>query len=124
MFSARLAHRIDIDMSAPSQDAVGGVVTQWVPWLEGEPASVEPLRGQELWAAAQVQSKLSVRIRIRWRPGVLTTMRVRHRVSVDSPAVERVYAIEQVIHVNERRRELQLMCVERESDGWRTAHGA
>ena len=47
-------------------------------------------------------SAVETRIRLRYRPGVVSSMRVIHG--------DTVYGIEAVIHVKSARRELQLMC--------------
>lgn len=67
-------------------------------------ASIEPLRGRELFAADAVQSKVSVRIRIRYRAGVTAAMRVVRGSTV--------YNIEAVINPRAANVELELMCSE------------
>jgi len=68
-------------------------------------AEISPLSGRELIAAQAVQSKVSTRIRIRWRPGIVPSMRVRHRATV--------YAIEAVVPDPESGREwLTLLCTD------------
>ncbi len=42
-------------------------------------AQIMPISGGELIAAAAVQSKVTTRIRIRYRPGITAAMRVIHR---------------------------------------------
>ena len=62
----------------------------------------EPLAGREYIAAGAMVSAVETRIRLRYRPGVVSSMRVIHG--------DTVYGIEAVIHVKSARRELQLMC--------------
>lgn len=50
-------------------DAVGMMVS----------AAIEPLSGRDLIAAQAAQSEVSTRVTIRYRPGIVPTMRVRHR---------------------------------------------
>lgn len=45
-------------------------------------ASIEPLSTREFIAAASNQSKVSARIVIRYRPGVVTSMRILHRSKI------------------------------------------
>lgn len=118
MLTARLRHWITIQRPEPARGAAGGETITWVDWASMH-AAVEPLRGQELFAASQVQSKLSVRIRVRYIAGITTKMRVKHVIDESSPEVARYYGIEDVVHIEERRREIQLMCAEREANGWR-----
>lgn len=67
-------------------------------------ASVEPLRGREFFDAERVQSEISHRVRMRYRSGMSSKLRVL--------LGSRVLQIEVVIDVEERHRELQLMCRE------------
>lgn len=67
-------------------------------------ASVEPLRGRELFDAEQVQSEISHRVRVRYSGSVTP----QNRLLFGS----RVLEIQAVINVNERNREMQLMCKE------------
>lgn len=98
-----LRHRITLQELVTGQDEAGQPVDMWqdvaTVW-----ASVEPLRGTEYWAAAQVQAERTVRIRIRYRPGIRPDMRVLY--------AGRVFNIQSIIDPEERHRELQLMCKE------------
>lgn len=96
-------HRVTIQELREGQDEAGQPFQEWqdvaTVW-----ASVEPLRGTEYWAAAQVQAERTVRIRIRYRPGIRPDMRVLY--------TGRVFNIQSIIDPEERHRELQLMCRE------------
>lgn len=70
------------------------------PWY----ANIEPLSGREYWRAAQVQSDVTHMISGRWVEGVTPQMKVRHGT--------RIFNILSAINVNERNREMQLMCKE------------
>lgn len=52
-------------------------------------ASIEPLSTRDFIAASAVQSEVTARIVIRYRPGITTDMRILHR--------DKVYAIEGVL---------------------------
>jgi SPP1 family predicted phage head-tail adaptor len=67
-------------------------------------ASIEPLNGREFFAAQQVNAEVTARIRLRYLPGVTRQMQVKFG--------SRTFAIESVINVEERNRELQLMVKE------------
>ncbi len=54
----------------------------WVPVWENVAASVEPLSARDLIAAQAGQSEVSGRMVIRYRAGVLPTMRILHRGDV------------------------------------------
>lgn len=109
--SQRLRHNITIEQQSTVPDAHGQHTTTWtaVTGLESIKASVEPLRGREFFAADQINSEVTARIRIRYRSGITAKM----RVSFES----RYYNIEAIIDPEERHEELQLMCSEGANDG-------
>lgn len=83
-------------------------------------ASVEALQGREYFAAAQIQSDVSTKIRIRYRDDVDETCRARHIVSYASPMKEDIYDITSVLpDAKTGRRDIVLMCSKRRADGWR-----
>ncbi len=98
-----LRHRVTLQECVSGQDEAGQPIDAWqdvaTVW-----AAVEPLRGREYFAAAQVQAEVTTRIRIRYRKGIRPDMRVRYG--------ERTYNINAVIDPEECHRELQLMCRE------------
>ena len=103
MRAGKLRHRITIEQNTPTRDALGAEVDSWssfaVRW-----AAVEPLGGREFWDARRVNAERRVRFRLRYVVGVTPEM----RVSFDG----RVFDIQAVIDVEERNRELQLVCEE------------
>jgi SPP1 family predicted phage head-tail adaptor len=78
----------------PLPDAWADVATVW--------AQVAPLAGREFLAAAAVQSEVTAKITMRYRPGITSAMRVVHGADT--------YDITAVIHIKSARQELQLMC--------------
>ena len=64
-------------------------------------AAVEPLTGREFLSAGAMASATEARIRMRYMPGIVSTMRVIHGADT--------YGIQAVIHIKSARRELQLM---------------
>lgn len=74
------------------------VVTMW--------AAIEPLRGREYFAAMSEHAEVTTRIRIRYRDGIDRTMRVKYGNTV--------FEILHIIHPEFAKRELQLMCKERQ----------
>jgi len=101
--SGRLRHRVTIQQPVVAVNGYGERITTWstvaVVW-----AAVEPLRGREFFDAEQVQAEISHRVVLRYRSGLTTTMRLLH--------LTRVLHIGTIIDVDERHRELQLMCRE------------
>jgi SPP1 family predicted phage head-tail adaptor len=99
--AGRLRHRIEIQNYEMTQNDWGEVIYTWSPWATVW-ASIEPLQGREFFAAQALQSQTTVRIRMRYRPGVTSVMRVLWD--------GQIYDIESVIEPQSRRHALQLMC--------------
>ncbi|WP_433738993.1 phage head closure protein [Pseudomonas putida] len=80
MRAGSLRHRITFQALSQTQDPeTGEMLPGWVPVWESVPASVEPLSARDLIAAQAGQSEASGRMVIRYRAGVLPTMRILHR---------------------------------------------
>lgn len=103
MRAGQLRQRVTLQRVTSVPNQYGEMVETWSDVVELY-AAVEPLRGREFFDAEQVQAEISHRVRIRYYPGVVPTMRfvfgARH------------LAISAVINVDERRREMQCMCRE------------
>jgi SPP1 family predicted phage head-tail adaptor len=85
MRAGTLRHRITFQTPSLVQDPeTGEMLPGWEPVWEKVPASVEPLSARDLIAAQAVQSEASGRMVIRYRAGVLPTMRILHRGDVYS----------------------------------------
>jgi len=83
MRAGRLRHRITFEALGLGQDPVTGErLESWAPIWEKVPASVEPLSARDLIAAQAGQSEATGRMVIRYRPGVLPTMRIIYRGEV------------------------------------------
>ena len=81
--AGKLRHRITIEQPGLTQDPVTGeMIAGWTVFADKVPASVEPLSARDFIAAQSGQSEISARIVIRYRPGVLPTMRIIHRGKV------------------------------------------
>lgn len=105
MEAGTLRHRLTIQDQAKSRDGFGGEIINWTTWATVWGA-VEPLSGRERFVQASDQQiyELTTRIRIRYREGLHTEMRVVWGV--------RVYNIRAVINRETRDREVYLMCEE------------
>lgn len=104
MQAGRLNRRIIIQQKAVTQDPYGEEVVTWGTW-KAVWANIRPMSGyQYLQASAQtVEAKVVTEIRIRFLSGINNeTMRVLHGTAV--------YEIEAVLHEEERRRQMRLMC--------------
>ncbi len=108
MQAGKLTERVTIQSKAATRAANGEEVVSWADvatvW-----AQVEPLAGREFFAAAQMQSAVDVRMRIRYRVGVLPQMRVLWR--------GQAHDIEAGLQPNAQRAYLELMCVSGVRDG-------
>lgn len=98
-----LRHRITIQKFDKVDDGGGGYEETWVA-VATVSASVSPLQGKERYEAQQIQSSLSHKIKMRYRDGILPTMRVLFGA--------RIFNIISVIDPDERHRELDLLCEE------------
>lgn len=99
----QLRHKITLQTATETRDTDGSIINTWADTATVR-AAVEPLVGREYWAAQQVNAERTVKFHIWYRSGVTPKM----RVSYDS----RTFDIKSVINVNERNRELVLMCEE------------
>lgn len=118
MQAGRLRHRVTLQRRVESRDATGAVVWTWADWADRW-AAIEPIHGREYFAAAQVQSAVTTRVRLRYTRGVTPKMRVKFVDAAESPRVTRYFDIEAVLRPAERPIETVLMCVEREAEGFR-----
>lgn len=83
MNAGKLRHRIAFQSMGAGQNPVTGEeTTGWITIWDKVPASVEPLSSRDLIAAQAAQSDASARIVIRYRAGVLPTMRILFRGEV------------------------------------------
>lgn len=82
MRAGTLRHRITLQQPSLTQDpATGEMVAGWATVAQLW-ASVEPLSTREFIAAQAGQSEISARVVIRYRAGVLPTMRILYRGKV------------------------------------------
>lgn len=103
MQAGKLRHRIDIQRPAGGEDTYGAPDEAWDLFLTAH-ASVEPRSGLERTEDQAVAAEVTHVVRIRYREGVTPDMRVKFG--------DRVLEIESVVDVDERGRELVLLCKE------------
>lgn len=87
MDAGRLRHRVQFERPVTELDSDGAQVETWLdafPELDGAGvfAEITPLSGRELIAAQAVQSKVTTRLRVRYRPGYAAAWRATHRGTV------------------------------------------
>lgn len=107
MQAGNLDQRITLQSRSTGVDAVGQASATWLDvatvW-----AQVHTVRGREFFAAAQTQQEQTVKVRIRYRSGVTTDMRLMWE--------GRPHDITGVIPVG-RRDMLEIMCLQGVKDG-------
>ncbi len=100
-----LRHRITIQEDTGTINKVGQRTASWTT-LATEWAQVEGLSGVERFAAQQVVAQLNYKITIRHRSDVNET----HRILLSNGEI---LDIQSVLDPDGRRRELQILCIER-----------
>lgn len=93
MQAGKLRHRIDIEEQVTPRDPITGEYgePQWIARWPKCPARVEPLSARDLVAAKAAQSEATARMVIRYRIGLLPTMRIVYRgevYSIEGPPLE------------------------------------
>ncbi len=107
MRAGRLHQRVTIEqVTGEARDGRGELTPTWGAFASNLPAAVVPLRGREFFEAHQENRELTHKIILRYLSGVTAKMRVNYGgryFDIVSPP----------INVDEKNRELNLMCVER-----------
>ena len=98
-------HHVDIEAPVSTQNDIGEWVTTFQKVADAY-ASIEPLRGREYWAAAQINAETTHEIKMRPLSVSLTTA---HEIVFGT----RRFEIEVVRNLGERNRELVILCKER-----------
>jgi len=113
--SAELRHFGNIERRIKGHDDTGEPTNVWEVWARDVHFAIDDWRPVEAVAAGQVQDHQTVRLRIRYRPGVSPTMRVAHVPCPGiAPEVTDYYDIEGIIHDPTMQRDLQLECRRRD----------
>jgi len=99
----RRTHMVVLQRRGSAQDEVGQTREVWSE-LRREWASIEPISGREFFAASGERAEVTHRLRVAYGSGVMA----RDRALSGS----RIFDIRSVINVEERNRELELMCTE------------
>lgn len=100
--AGRFDQRVTIQQKQVTRSSIGEELVTWIT-VASVWARVEPMRGNEFFASAQMQDATDHRVTIRYRNDVLREMRiVWGLVALD---------IVSVIDVNAQRENLELMCI-------------
>lgn len=121
MEPGELRHKVTVQRSTDQQDARGGVVEAYTDWLPDIWAEVLHLTPRELWQAQQVNAEITMKVRLRYRPGLDAKCRVKWQRDPGSPtSIDFLEVAGPPIEVAGRRDEIWLMCIRRDADGFRT----
>lgn len=101
----RLRHRLTLEAADRTPDGGGGASEAWTTVAEVW-AEVTPTSGTETVDADALTGRISHEIVFRYRPDVAPVMRLR--------SAARLFEIAAVINVDEGRRWLKCLCVERD----------
>lgn len=104
-----LDQRVTIQKKNVTRAQNGEEVTSWVTHAVVY-ASVQPIRGREFFAAAQMQGAADYRVTIRYLASVTRAMRLLWRGQV-------LDIVAEPIDINARQTDLELMCVAGVRDG-------
>jgi head-tail adaptor len=118
MQSGKFQHLLTIQRKVPDQSDAGDIADAWepLPGFERIFGEVLPDRASEFFASRQLAAQRNALIRLYYQPGIDETMRVVHHVR---PGQDEYWDIAGCVHFQSRQRELRLMCVWREAEGWR-----
>lgn len=103
--TSRLNKRVTIKQLTTTVDEYGQPLEEWTD-IATVWAGIEPLQGREFFSAMQENAEVTTRIRIRYREGIDRTMIVDY----NGTQFEILY----IIHPEFAKKELQLMCKERQ----------
>lgn len=101
----RLRHRLTLEAATRTPDGGGGASETWTTVAEVW-AEISPTSGTEAVDSDALTGRVSHEIVFRYRSGVAPAMRLRSGT--------RLFEIAAVIDVDERRRWLKCLCVERD----------
>jgi len=103
VIAGRLRHRVEIQNPTATPDAQGGQTLAYAT-VERAWAAIEPVGARDRWATAQMQVWVTHNVTLRYTPTVTMASRLLHGA--------RVLNIVQLTNVDERNRELRLLCAE------------
>lgn len=99
MRAGELRQRVTIQIPSRSKNAFDEWVDSWSDWATVW-AAIVPNSGKEYFEAMQASSEVQGVIKIRYRTGVLPTMRVKYG--------SRIFEIVSIVHPKELRQELHI----------------
>jgi head-tail adaptor len=118
--SGELRHICNIEQLVEVLDASGTPVPTYQLWATNVSFAIDDWKPYETLAAQELGHTLNTRIRIRWRPGVVESMRLAVCTNPGyTPQVWEYYEIVGIVRDITMRVEMQLTCVKRTQAGFR-----
>lgn len=107
--AGELNKRVTLQQKTVTRAANGEEIVTWSDALTVW-AKVDPIRGREFFAAAQMQGAVDYRVTIRYRAGIDRAMRVKFGSDI-------LELVAEPINVKSRNQWIELMCVSGVRDG-------
>lgn len=109
MRAGKYRHRVNLQtpVDGAADGAGGRAAPTWTNVVANLAAKVVPLTGREQFQQQQINPSVNHRVEIRYRSGITSKMRILYGT--------RELYIDSVIDVEERHREIHLMCEEKQA---------
>lgn len=118
MRASNLRRRVTIQTHDTSVDAIGQPVLTWSDYLTGVPADIEALAGRELIAAKTTAAEVTHRITVRYASALADPVAVAAmRAVYVNAGVTRYFNIRAAMNMDERNRQIDLLCAEGPNNG-------
>ena len=115
MRAGLLNRRVLVENPVETRSASGEITRTWAEWKRVW-AAVLPVAGQKFFQASQLQVEVTHTVRVRFQPGFRTDQRITHEVE---PGVSQRFEVMAVLPVRDEKTFIDLMCIQRESEGFR-----
>ena len=119
--SGELRHVGNIEQRMAGLDSTGAPNVTFQVWAQDVRFAIDDWKSPEAFQAQQVDGQLTTRILIRYRPGIVATMRLVYLTNPgESNPVYEYYDITGVTRESTLRNTIQLNCIKRDAAGFRT----
>lgn len=113
-----LRRRVSIQTRGTTLDSYGQQLTTWADLLTGVPAAIQALSGRELLAAQAINTEVSHIITVRYAAALADPKAVAAmRVVYVNEGVTRLFNISAAMNLDERNRQIDLLCAEGLNNG-------
>jgi SPP1 family predicted phage head-tail adaptor len=102
--SGALRHVVTFQQAVPTENGYGEDVVEWQDLTPDERVQIIPLKGEERYLSARLNTTVSHRIRMRYRADIDNKMRAVFGA--------RIFMIDEVLNPYEQNRELQITATE------------